>query len=37
MTQVFPKSQDELYISYEDGVYRFGGQVTKTFIAETLI
>lgn len=35
--KVFPKSGDELYISYEDGIYRFGGQVTKTFIAETLI
>ncbi|MBL0721179.1 MAG: diaminopimelate epimerase [Sulfurovum sp.] len=37
MIAVFPKSQDELYVSYEDGIYRFGGQVTKTFIAETLI
>jgi len=35
--RVHPRSGDELYISYEDGVYRFGGQVTKTFIAETLI
>ncbi|SFV60185.1 Diaminopimelate epimerase [hydrothermal vent metagenome] len=31
-----PKSGDELYISLEDGVYRFGGKVTKTFIAETV-
>lgn len=37
MTRVFPKSGDELYVSFEDGVYRFGGQVTKTFVAETLI
>jgi len=37
MVRVFPKSGDELYVSYEDGVYRFGGQVTKTFVAETLI
>ena len=37
MTPVFPKSGDELYVSYEDETYRFGGQVTKTFIAETLI
>jgi len=37
MVRVFPKSGDELYVSYEDGIYRFGGQVTKTFIAETLI
>ena len=35
--KVFPKSGDELYVSYEDGIYRFGGKVTKTFIAETLI
>ncbi len=35
--RVHPKSGDELYVSYEDGVYRFGGKVTKTFIAETLI
>ena len=35
--RVFPKSGDELWVSYEEGIYRFGGQVTKTFIAETLI
>jgi diaminopimelate epimerase len=35
--KVHPKSGDELYVSYEDGVYRFGGKVTKTFIAETFI
>lgn len=35
--KVHPISGDELYVSYEEGVYRFGGQVTKTFIAETLI
>jgi len=34
--QVFPKSGDELYISLEDEVYKFGGKVTKTFIAETI-
>lgn len=34
--KVYPKSGDELYISYEDGVYRFGGKVTKTFIAQTI-
>ncbi len=34
--KVHPKSADELYVSYEDGVYRFGGKVTKTFIAETI-
>jgi len=36
MMKVYPRSGDELYVSYEDGVYRFGGKVTKTFIAETI-
>ena len=35
--RIQPKSGDELYVSYEEGVYRFGGQVTKTFVAEVLI
>jgi len=35
--KVHPRSGDELYVSYEEGVYRFGGQVTKTFVAETLV
>jgi len=35
--KVHPISGDELYVSYENGVYRFGGKVTKTFVAETLI
>jgi len=35
--KVHPISGDELYVSYEEGTYRFGGQVTKTFVAETLI
>jgi len=35
--KVHPTSGDELYVSYEEGVYRFGGKVTKTFVAETLI
>ena len=34
--KVHPKSDDELYVSYENAVYRFGGKVTKTFIAETV-
>jgi len=34
--RVFPKSNDELYVNYESGIYRFGGQVTKTFIAQTV-
>lgn len=35
--KVHPRSGDELYVSYEEGIYRFGGKVTKTFVAETLI
>jgi diaminopimelate epimerase len=35
--KVFPRSGDELYVNYEEGIYRFGGKVTKTFVAETLI
>ena len=35
--KVHPISGDELYVSYEAGVYRFGGKVTKTFVAETFI
>ncbi len=35
--KVHPASGDELYVSYEEGVYRFGGKVTKTFVAETFI
>ncbi len=35
--KVYPKSGDELYVSYEEGIYRFGGKVTKTFVAEILI
>lgn len=35
--KVHPKSGDELYVSYEEGIYRFGGKVTKTFVAETFI
>jgi len=35
--KVHPRSGDELYVSYENAVYRFGGKVTKTFVAETLI
>ena len=34
--KVFPQSGDELYVSLEDDIYKFGGQVTKTFIAETI-
>ncbi len=31
---VYPKSNEELYLEFKDGIYRFGGRVTKTFIAE---
>jgi len=34
--KVFPKSGDELYVSLEEDVYKFGGEVTKTFVAETV-
>ena len=34
--KVHPTSGDELYVSYEEGIYRFGGKVTKTFVAETI-
>jgi len=33
--KVFPKSGDELYVSLEEDIYKFGGEVKKTFIAET--
>ena len=35
--KVYPKSGDELYVSHEDGVYRFGGKVVQTFVAETTL
>lgn len=34
--KVFPKSKDELYVSLEEDIYRFSGQVSKTFVAETV-
>ena len=34
--RVYPKSGDELYVSLEEETYRFGGEVTKTFVAETI-
>ncbi len=34
VTAVYPKSGEELYMEYEDGQYRFGGKVSKTFEAE---
>ncbi len=35
--KVFPKSREELYISYENDTYRFGGKVIKVFNAELFI
>jgi len=35
--KVHPLSGDELYVSYEEEVYRFGGRVTKIFVAETFL
>jgi len=34
--KVFPKSGDELYVSFEEDIYRFAGEVKKTFVAETM-
>lgn len=34
-TKVVARSGDELYMELVDGVYRYGGQVTKTFTATT--
>ncbi len=34
VTAVYPKSGEELYMEYDGRGYRFGGRVTKTFIAE---
>ena len=34
--KVFPKSGDELYVSFEEDTYRFAGEVSKTFVAETI-
>jgi len=36
MVKTTPRSGDELYINLEDEVYKFGGKVTKTFVAETI-
>jgi len=34
LSVVFPSSGDELYMEYREETYRFGGQVTPTFVAE---
>jgi len=33
-TQIYPKSGDEVYVDYNDGVYSFGGEVAKVFTAK---
>ncbi len=35
--RVYPKSDEEIYISLEDGVYKFGGKVSRVFEAEVFI
>ncbi len=34
MCVVYPKSHEELYLEFKDGIYQFGGRVKKTFVAE---
>jgi len=34
-TRILAHSGEELYMEFSDDIYRFGGQVTKTFVAET--
>ena len=31
---VFPRSGEELYLEFKEGRYRFGGKVSKVFVAE---
>lgn len=35
--QVFPKSGEEIDIRYNEGIYSFGGRVSKVFVAEVFI
>jgi diaminopimelate epimerase len=35
--RVYPKSKEEIYISLEDGLYKFGGRISKVFEAEVFI
>lgn len=37
ITAVFPKSNEELYAEYDNGSYKFGGKVSKTFEAEVTL
>ena len=32
--RVYPKSKEELYMHYEDGIYKFGGKISKVFEAQ---
>ncbi len=34
ITPVYPKSNEELYMEYEDGKYKFGGKISKVFEAK---
>ncbi len=34
VTAVYPKSEEELYMEYDEGQYKFGGKVNKTFEAK---
>lgn len=35
--KVYPRSKEEIYISLDDGIYKFGGQISKVFEAEVFI
>lgn len=35
--KVYPKSKEEIYISLDNGIYKFGGRVSKVFEAEVFI
>ncbi len=37
VTPVFPKSGEELYMEFDEGKYKFGGRVSKIFIADLLL
>ena len=34
ITAVYPKSGEELYVEYDEGKYKFGGKVSKVFVAD---
>ncbi|MDD5358791.1 MAG: diaminopimelate epimerase [Sulfurovaceae bacterium] len=35
--KVYPKSKEEIYISLDEGIYKFGGRISKVFEAEVFI